>query len=391
MAAASYRWGCWGLFVALCMATAAEAQQTWDFPRAQPFVDIPWQRRFDNCPVQPPTWGCEDASQITDDCGETAYLPRAHRKCGWYMSADFAPLFYDADASANLAARGPAGPVVLHTGDLQTEFNAGGKFLLGAALTEHIAVEGAWQSYFSYSAEAAERDNAANGLGGIGTLETPFSKFGVPPLAGIDNNHFINIGLRNQYKTGELNARYRVEKMPGPFDFSLLVGARYAAAHEQFNYHAEATVPAPNGANNDITVRTLNDMWGVQLGFGTHWLINERSWIDFEVKGALCNNAARQTTTYININENGVGTVYNNLAGANRTSFIGDLSLLYNYQLTRRWSFHAGYQATWLEGMALGVTNFDTNLFRLTSGPAQLHHDGTIVYHGPLLGLSWAQ
>jgi hypothetical protein len=70
-----------------------------------------------------------------------------------------------------------------------------------------------------------------------------------------------------------------------------------------------------------------------------------------------------------------------------RTSFVGDLSLQFNYQFAGSWTFHAGYNAIWVTGLALGPNNVGTSAELLTLGPTLLDHGGTMLYHGPNLGL----
>jgi hypothetical protein len=47
-----------------------------------------------------------------------------------------------------------------------------------------------------------------------------------------------------------------------------------------------------------------------------------------------------------------------------------------------------GYQALLIDGLALASENFDRNVAILTAGPAELVHDGSVVYHGPFVGLT---
>jgi hypothetical protein len=61
------------------------------------------------------------------------------------------------------------------------------------------------------------------------------------------------------------------------------------------------------------------------------------------------------------------------------------------YQLTSHLAVRAGYQMLWVDGLAVAVEQFNPNLAELTLGPARLNDNGTLVYHGPHLGmvLTW--
>lgn len=396
-------------------ASSAFAQTDWTVPRAQPFVDLPWQARYNSCPDPGPFWSCDPANavrgpngQIVDDCqlcehgqkylgpdgtcrecGASAgvypacgYLAR--RNCSWYASADFIPLFYDNYSLTNFAANG--NNVVLNDADFQTDFNAGGRFVIGRALTRCLYLEGGYQGFYDYNDSTLVRDNSPNPLGGTGILRSPFS-FGAAPIVGVDDNNLIQVGLRDRFNTAQVNFRYRSDNPPGIWDTFFIVGARFAQVDEQFTYHSRANVPGPGGAVNNVTVNTANEMWGAQLGFGLNALLTRKGWAEFQAKGALLNNGARQNTVYTNIDENGVTTNFPGAANRERTAFLGEISLVGNYQLTRYLIFRAGYQATWIQGIALGADNFQTNLNVLRAGPATIDHNGTAVWHGPVLGL----
>ncbi|MFW6171684.1 MAG: hypothetical protein ACODAD_14435, partial [Planctomycetota bacterium] len=72
---------------------------------------------------------------------------------------------------------------------------------------------------------------------------------------------------------------------------------------------------------------------------------------------------------------------------ADRTSFVGDLSLQFNYQFGSYWTFYAGYNAMWVTGVALGADNFERDTSMLLLGPTDVDHGGQVLYHGPNIGL----
>jgi hypothetical protein len=73
------------------------------------------------------------------------------------------------------------------------------------------------------------------------------------------------------------------------------------------------------------------------------------------------------------------------------TSFIGETSLVFNYQFRPNWTFRLGYQAIWVTGLALAEQNFESHLATVIDGPARLHHAGDTVYHGFNIGLLYAR
>lgn len=395
-----FRLLCAALLALVWAGNLARAQQSdvlQNYPRAQPFFDLPWQRRYDMCPAPPAEWECdpegngEDSGGMDgeDACtGDGCPNWMARRKCGFYFTSDYAPTFYDHNTTTQFARLGPAGPFALDTGNLPTELNSGGRMVMGCQLLCRLGIEGSFQGFYSYSDQAAVRDTSLNAAAGIGNLQSPFSNFGVPAVVGVDNNSLVGVSLQNRFNTADLNLRYLLDMPPGPFDITVLVGARFAKIDELFRYQSQTTTGAV--VANDVAVTTRNELWGPQLGFVSSTLVTERFWIDFTAKGSLLHNAARQQTA-VAINTNGQIANLMGTATAGRTAFLLDGILVGNYQLTEGLSFHAGYQAIWIDGAALGVANFQTNLAQLLAGPAQVNTGATAIYHGPVLGMTWAR
>jgi hypothetical protein len=70
------------------------------------------------------------------------------------------------------------------------------------------------------------------------------------------------------------------------------------------------------------------------------------------------------------------------------TAFAGELALTFVYRWSPHLTTRLGYQALWLEQLALAPDNLNTDLNILTLGPAQLNHDSGSVYHGPFAGIA---
>ena len=71
----------------------------------------------------------------------------------------------------------------------------------------------------------------------------------------------------------------------------------------------------------------------------------------------------------------------------NRTAWLGDLSLVANFQMTPWLVARIGYQALFLSGLAVASDNIETNNALLSGGPIQLNDSSNGVFHGPLIGL----
>ncbi|MCL4202090.1 MAG: hypothetical protein KJ000_06330 [Pirellulaceae bacterium] len=316
----------------------------------------------------------------------------------WYASAEFVPLFRDQSGSQTFQALAIEDTsdtetpwvrqAVLGTNDFNSDFEPGFRVLLGRALGDWYRIEASYLGTHSWSDSAEVRYNA--GAPDNGNLLSPLSNFGNPgglpglfdltddefnPVVGIDGNTSASIRFKSEMDNGEVNLRRRVRVVPDPqvrAETSCLVGLRYMNIREMFEYE--------DSNENSVTVNTDNDMFGVQIGALAQFLVVDQGWIDFEIKGVMFfNDASNRIESTLDDDPLP--------AQRDRTSFMGDLSLTYNYQFAPSWTFRLGYNAMWLTGVALASENFIVDTSALVTGPNAIDHSGRLVYHGPTIGL----
>jgi hypothetical protein len=256
-------------------------------------------------------------------------------------------------------------------------------------------LEAAYLGAYEWNERATVRDNRLNGRLQQGRLFSPFSDFGVPfGIVGLDFNRLASIEMHSTLNSVELNIRRRWNLRRQRYHFaatSFLLGIRYLSIKEKLLYLTESEVPVDTGAINEINVRTENDLFGVQLGWLSQFLVHNRGWLDFEIKGGIYDNRGTLGTSYLPADLE--GTLLGEFRygdDRNRTSFLGELSLSYSHQITSAITFRTGYNAVWLTGIALASENMPTDINLLTLGPAQLKQCGDVVYHGPHLGFVFA-
>jgi hypothetical protein len=313
----------------------------------------------------------------------------------WYGAAEFVPLTRDSSGSRAFATFGAdadaalIGTTALSSNDFNAEFAGGGRFMIGRQLGEWYRFEVAYLGAYSYDDDMAIRDTTANSQGGTGTLTSPLTGFGNPETAGLDFNEFAQIGFESEFNSLEFHLRRKLALPTHGVEASFLLGGRYMQIDEQFGYSALANVPAAAGAMNDVSVVTDNKLIGLQMGMLLQFYQTSRAWIDLELKGGIFENMASQNSSYTNVDENGVTSVFTGSEDEMRTSFAGEILLAANYNFSRTLTLKLGYQATAVTGVALAEENFEDNLSLLSLGPAQLNHNGHVVYHGPVIGLTW--
>jgi hypothetical protein len=289
---------------------------------------------------------------------------------------------------------------VLGTQSLHFGFQGGARTLVGRTLGRCHAMEVSYFAVTDWDEIAAVRDDTEfiedkDRETGVETtfpasLFSPFSDFGDPAIAGLDYNHLAYISYESSLDNLEWNLRRWILMDPHRLTASVLVGGRYMNINEGFRYHTESAVPDPLGAVNTATTNTKNSLIGAQIGAMFEFHVDPCWWVDCEVKGAVFNNDVRQTTVYAH---DGVRAYQGRHVGRcedDITAWALDLRLNATVLITPRLAVIGGYQALWLDGLALASENMSQNVDVLVSGPATLVEDGKVLYHGPHLGLTWS-
>ncbi|MBX7168712.1 MAG: BBP7 family outer membrane beta-barrel protein [Pirellulales bacterium] len=252
-------------------------------------------------------------------------------------------------------------------------------------------IEGLYYGLGDWQEDRALFDESINPLGTTGNLVSRLSNFGNPGLTpGVDYNYLAAYEAESELDNAELHVRHRFETPPY-FAFSALVGLRYLNVSETARLRTASHEPGPSDATNDVTVKTDNQMLGVQIGGNSQIYVYGRWTCAFEAKAAVLQNDASLETRLLR--DPGTGTVTTYLADddGQKTVFTGELELTMNCQVTPHFAARFGYHALWVDGLAIATQNIPRDINYLTTGPVNLDHEGRSVYHGPQIGatLSW--
>lgn len=339
------------------------------------------------CPDPCPPAGRDPAKSACPD--ELDFYMRPPRR-PWYVLGDGLAIRRDDRGRFDAATVNTPTAVALSTADLNMDLRSGARVLVGRTLGECLQIEGLYFFVSEWDKGREIRNTTPNDQGGTGNLFSPFTNFGDPPLIGLDYNNFAAIRYASSLDNVELNVRRALPIRPGRLAGSILVGVRYMDLPEQFQYRTESTLPSPTGAVNEVRIDTDNALLGPQIGAMLEFYAENRWWINFEIKGAVCNNRAGQATFYRHTEFPDEFT-HEDSRKEDVTTFVGDLSLTFVYRWSPFFTTRLGYQAIWLDGLALAAENFNRDINILTQGPAQLQSEGRAVYHGPFAGimLSW--
>lgn len=272
----------------------------------------------------------------------------------WYATGESVALFrHENDHEFQTAVSGSQ--LGVSSDDLDSEFENRGQIILGRSIGDWYRVEGSWLGDYGWS------DN----------------------FAAQSNIRFVSLGFASSLRDGELNLRRRVRILQWPdyygvMEFSTLIGFRHLNADEAFNYAAQS-----NNDDQSASVSVDNEMYGAQIGTQAQILFEDRGWIDIEFKGGIMANSIDVAATYDDFFAGAQA-----FAGSEeRTAFVVDLSLMFNYQFNRAWTARVGYNFLLIDGVALGTRNLSSDA---TLPLLDVDHAGQTIYHGPSLGIVYA-
>jgi hypothetical protein len=201
--------------------------------------------------------------------------------------------------------------------------------------------------------------------------------FSVPGANGGNSNFSSSDPILFDYSSklynGELNVRWH------PLcRVTMLAGFRWVDLQE--NLDGGTLIPELLPFWN---TKTKNDLYGFQIGTDAKLWESCRFSIDGLVKAGVYCNHAEQTSTKINLR-----VVEDATVSTNHPAFLGEVGLQCKYQVTCRLSLRAGYEAMWIEGVALAPgqierSNFITDQFGINT-------NGGVLYHGATAGLEYS-
>ena len=127
---------------------------------------------------------------------------------------------------------------------------------------------------------------------------------------------------------------------------------------------------------------------GAQIGGLCEFHVDPHWWVNFEIKGGICQNKIGLDSVYTGTSGAGGSATYHHRRDDSNTSFVGELVLSFLYEHNQYLTCEVGYRALWITGLALATENLETNPALLVLGPLNIHDKSDMVYHGPHAGLT---
>ncbi len=344
-------------------------------------------------------WGYPSSIEAT---AVDPHDPALHGNCFWptyyesplastYVTADLIGFQRDWDALQTFAtADTPTNPV-LESHNLIFVYQPGLRLVAGRWLNDCTAIEGTFIGLLQWDESRAVVNSTVNDLGTAGNMFSPFTNFGDPPAVGFDYNYFARIRVISEFNNAEINLRQEVAMPPSCINASALFGVRYINIRDRFVYQTESFEPVAAGTDTlgDVTAR--NSLIGLQIGGTLDLQFERRAWLNLEFKGMLFRNGTSQQTSYTAGPLAGGGATVTGSHAHQRATLGADLAATFVWQLSPSLLVRCGYQAIFLDGLALGSDNFLRNVPVMTVDPNEIADDGHLAYHGPFAGatLTW--
>jgi hypothetical protein len=202
-------------------------------------------------------------------------------------------------------------------------------------------------------------------------LETPF----LPNL----NPHDINYAYDSQLFSIEVNIRR--EWTPG---LTFLIGPRFLSLQEHTEFDSQTTIiiPPPQPNVEFVTrnvIDTTNPLIGGQIGMEWDFQLSRDLYVNSYIKAGAFGNAARATLT----SETTIQALLEERRTKNSGAFVGEVGGRLNYSIfPSALSAFVGYQAMWIDGVALAPPQFIN-----VNNDGALFVANTPFFHGAVFGL----
>ena len=239
--------------------------------------------------------------------------------------------------------------------------------------------------------------NTAAQVNGTNNLFSVFSNFGNNPAVlfdQVDRAAFHDIQYSSQFNSFEISYRRR-QGEDCRLQYSWLAGIRYFELNEDFVHNTRRV----NGLDFDYLnylVHTGNALTGFQIG-GDAWItLFPGLRVGGEMKAGIYGNHARANTHLVAGSAGNTIFDANESALSNEAALVAEASMNLLYKLNHNWTFRAGYNFLFVDGVALGIENFNPEPPQFSGAPGFvvrrtpfINTGGNVFYHGASLGLEY--
>lgn len=324
-----------------------------------------------------------DVIAVAPDNGDCCFQQCCERPPVWYVEAD--ALFLHRTRSRDIKLiedqnqSSPDPPwgqrtALLTTDALDFDYEWGPRLVLGRWLDECRRVEVLYYGLHHWRAEASLDSTAEEGF--PPNLRMPFDD---NYTSDFDGAKHVDVNYLSELHNVEAN--YLCDR---GCVLTPLIGFRYVNLNERFNFWSTDTHDGID-ETGVYRISTDNNLVGGQIGAALNRQFSDRFCWNFAIKAGAFANFAHQHTGMYDHEDHYVITKRNFSDDGTKFAFVGEINLGLVYQLTQCMSVSAGYQVTWLEGVALAPEQLDYTT--TASSGRHLNDNGGVFYDGGYVGL----
>ena len=235
---------------------------------------------------------------------------------------------------------------LLTTDALDFDYEWGPRLVLGRWLDECRRVEVLYYGLQHSRTDASLDSTAEEGF--PPNLRTPFD---TNYASDFDGANHVDVNYVSELHNVEANYFCDRGCLLTP-----LIGFRYVNLNEQFNLWSTDT---HDGIDETGLYRidTDNSLVGGQIGAALNRQFSDQFCWNFSVKAGAFANFAHEHTWMFDHDDHSLITTRNGEDDGTAFAFVGEIELGVVYQLTQCMAVSAGYQVTWVEGVALAPNN----------------------------------
>jgi hypothetical protein len=213
------------------------------------------------------------------------------------------------------------------------------------------------------------------------SLGSDLSAISLPPTLGsliggpFDAIDILNVTYSSEIHDAEVNYFWHPDRKW----LNWMVGFRYFQLDEQFNISAFEVEDL--GVYN---TRAVNNLYGGQLGCRAHFCTERCSFSLTGKAGAFGNSVQMQQQ----IGPEGFPIIRDTNVSQGYWAFVGQVGCSVTYNFARHWYVMGGYDALWLEGVALAPDQLDFSVLDPEAG-TRINHNGSLFLHGAHAGIGF--
>lgn len=171
---------------------------------------------------------------------------------------------------------------------------------------------------------------------------------------------------------------------------TVLAGFRWVNLSEDLE--GILTPPTAHGTGPFWDAQTKNNLYGFQIGMDAKLLERDRFSIDSVLKAGIFDNYVEEATS-VRMER----IQYGESASTNHLAFLGEVGIQCKCQVTTRLLLKAGYEAIWLQGVALAPGQISETYCHIARLPQDIYAQALgvncssgVFYHGATAGLEYA-